>query len=342
MLAGKILDQLSNIVKSANGPPLTLLFGPAESLVSFYSISGLAAKPEFHELPLPGSVIVFEVFSTGNEDPLKSRLLLDSSKLSVRALVRNGTAPAKGLKPVQLFYRQTSPPAISWREFSKEMTRVAISNQADWCRQCQSLNIFCAGFLAGSDTTKGDNEDCPATGAASKSCGPLSPIASGFIGALIATVLVILLLTMCFCSARKKDKNESEENGRAAETTGGKKGLFGLLKGKKSKKEKRMSDPDVPDVTPEGKVPKTNSWELRNSPPRPAPLTLATSQQDEFVIQEEPIGPVSPIEENTVVGRAKVERLRSTKDYSRRDRDLTAEEEAGAAGVGRQEPRTII
>lgn len=342
MLAGKILDQLSNIVKSANGPPLSLFFGPAESLVSFYSISGLAAKPEFHELPLPGSVIVFEVFSTGNEDPLKSRLLLDSSKLSVRALVRNGTAPAESLKPVQLFYRQTSPPAISWREFNKEMTRVAISDQADWCKQCQSLNIFCAGFLTGSDTTKGENKGCSATGAAGKSCGPLSPIASGFIGALIATVLVISLLTMCFCSARKKDKNDSEETERAPEAAGGKKGWFGFLKRKKSKKEKRMSDPDVPDVTPEGKVPKTNSWELRSSPPRPELLTLATSQQDEFVIQEEAVSPLSPIEENAVVGTAKVERLRSTKDYSRRDRDLTTEEEAGAAGFGRQEPRTII
>lgn len=339
MLAGKIFDQLSNIVNSAYGPPLSLLFGPAESLVSFYSISGLAAKPEFHELPLPGSVIVFEVFSTANEDPSKSRLLLDSSKLSVRALVRNGTAPAEGLKPVQLFYRQTSPPAISWREFSKEMTRVAISDQADWCRQCQSMNIFCAGFLAGSDTTKNSGEeDCPASGSASKSCGPLSPIASGFIGALIATVLVILLLTMCFCSARKKDRNDSG----AAEAAGGKNGFFGFLKRNKSKKEKRISDPDVPDVTPEGKVPKTNSWELRNSPLRPASLSMATPQQDEFVIQEEATSPVSPIKENAGPAGRQPERLRSTKDYSRRDRDLTAEEEAGAAGVGRQEPRTII
>ena len=241
MLAGKILDQLSNYVKSAKGPSLSLLFGPAESLISFYSISGLASRAEFHELPLPGTTFVFEIFSTGNEDPLTSRLLLDSSKLSVRALVRNGTSAEEGLKPVRLFYRQTSPPAISWREFNKEMTRVAITDPSEWCKQCQSLNIFCAGFLAGSDTTKGDKKDCPATGATSTRCGPLSPIASGFIGALIATVLVIMILTMCFCSARKKS-NDNGEGGREAETAGGKKGWFGFLRWKKSKKEKRMRD----------------------------------------------------------------------------------------------------
>ena len=102
--------------------------------------------------------------------------------------------------------------------------------------------------------------------------------------------------------------------------------------------------PDVPDVTPEGKVPKTNSWELRNSPPKPAPAPLvvrtATPEQDGFVTQEEAVSPVSSIEENGVNGG--VERLRSTKDYSRRERELAAEDEADAAGVGRQEPRTII
>lgn len=345
MLAGAMLGGLTNHITSyTTGSPLTLFFGPAESLVSFYSISGLAAKgPEFRQLPLPGSVLIIEIFSDGKEDPLKNRLL-DSSKLNVRALIRNGTSDTDALNTVPLFYR--GGPAgtkIPWREFNKAMTLIAVQSPGEWCTQCKSMSIFCPGFLSGNDATKkvGDSKNCPPA-SLEKGCGKVSPTAAGFIGALVATILFIAgiaMLASCtggkLAAWRKKRRDNHSED-----PTPPKGGLYGWVKRRSiTRKEKRNSDPDIADTTPDGKSqPKTNSWELRSSPNAADMPVLANTIPTRGTANESarPVTPVSPLD------GPEEDRLRSTQDYSSRDAEQDRDEEAAAAGIGAAVPRHII
>lgn len=294
---------------------------------------------------------MLEVFSESPKDPLKSRLLIDPSKLSVRALIRNGTSASEGLVPVPLFYRGGSAGTkIPWQEFSKAMTQIAVQSPADWCTQCKSFSIFCAGFLAGSDTTKkvGGDKGCPQA-SLGKGCGKVSPTAAGFIGALVTTVLFIVAIAMlASCTGgklaawRKGRRDANAEAGMPASSSAGKAGWFGLLKHKRIlKKERRVSDPDVADTTPDGKKePRTDSWELRSQ----IPGRTQTPVGDEFVVVEEVVSPVSPLSaQGSPTGESALEeRLRSTKNYAARDAELDREAEAGAAGVNIAVPREAV
>ncbi len=247
MIAGKVLEKLSAQVSGFSAAaPLTLLFGPPETMMAFFSVSGLAGTNEFHQIPLPGSQLVFEVYS--NPEAASSPNPTDPmtvERVFVRSLFRNGTENANGLRKHSLFHTGGSSntdggKTMSWHDWSKAMAKITIQSPVEWCRQCggEAANIYCKGFLSSFPSTPAkDGKDGKEGGKESKTPGIdmsgsgtdpsrrqnyyIANVVAGFIGAVIAVALSAILGTLVICCSgpegwwqRHKGRREGRRGSR--------------------------------------------------------------------------------------------------------------------------------
>lgn len=105
-----------------------------------------------------------------------------NDQISVRFLFSNGTASQNGLTAYPLFGQQTIE--IPWTDFTNEMNKFAIGDQATWCQKCGNSTGICA-------STSSTSSGASATATPSSGSGGISKAVAGVIGAMV-TLAVIL------------------------------------------------------------------------------------------------------------------------------------------------------
>ncbi len=186
-LATKIMESLyTNLETTGLYNKITLLFGSYEPMLSFAALTGLASQqnPQFYSIPLPGSSMVFELFSLSVND---SEGYPDQSDLNVRFLFQNGTGEESELISYSLFWMDPSQDTIPLSEFIDNMQGFWMPSVSNWCDTCSSFAIFCPGFVGNG----GDSSD-PASdsGSDSSSHRGMSAAVAGVIGAIVTLVVI--------------------------------------------------------------------------------------------------------------------------------------------------------
>lgn len=258
--ANKVLTSLSSIISNGGSTTkLSLLFGTFEPFLSFFSLSGLSTgttgqAEKFQTIPLPGSMIVFELFSPASSTS-NSTTMPSADNLWVRFLFRNGTSPTEGLVSYPLFGRGNSESDMRWVDFLNGMQGVVQNGGgiADWCVACSSSSFFCEAYTGNTGGTEviGD--------IFYSSNGGLSAPIAGVIGALVTlAVTALVLLGAILLGGLRFTKMD-----RRLSAIGGFKGA-----------EKMKSDVDVSVIKNDAGSPtggivrheRVGSWELAESP----------------------------------------------------------------------------
>lgn len=243
-LAGKVLSQFQGQISSKGAiNKLTLMFGSFEPLLAFFSLSSLShghSSNLFQDIPLPGSAMVFELFSVDSDISSYPT----NEDLWVRFLYRNSTDPEEPLMEYPLFGRGYSESSMKYNDFLSAMDSFAIRDLSVWCDVCDSPILFCAAL---EDNASGWIGSAPTT--SSKAVASLSPVVAGVIGAVMAIATIALAATSAAVFGGIRI--------RRADT--GRKDSLGGFKGG----ERMASDKDVSVANSGAKHERVGSWELR-------------------------------------------------------------------------------
>jgi hypothetical protein len=177
-----------NIGSQGSAEKLNVLFSDYEVFLAFFSLSGLPqVSNQFTQIPEPGSVMVFELFSnTANVTAYP-----DTSDMWVRFLFRNGTDPDAHLLSYPLFGRGVDAADMDWNDFETGMDTISLSEIGTWCETCGSLAMYCPDFEANQTNSTASSSGSNSTLTASSSTG-ISPTIAGVLGA-VATIAVFVL-----------------------------------------------------------------------------------------------------------------------------------------------------
>ncbi|OTA99880.1 hypothetical protein M426DRAFT_35400, partial [Hypoxylon sp. CI-4A] len=245
MLAGKVLQQLSSNIDSAGTEnKINLMFGSFEPFLAFFALSGLSnltSSELFTQIPQPGSAMVFELFSTDNDESAPK-----ANDLWVRFLFRNGTDPDAPLTEYPLFGRGNSETRMRWSDFVSEIEKFSIQSISEWCDVCNAVTLYC---VRGSGSSSGSGSLSDGSDNANTS---LSPGVAGVIGAVTTIAVMMLAGTTAFVfgGLRIRRKDYSEVTKRHS-SLGGFKGA-----------EKMASDHDVSIARNGARHERVGSWEL--------------------------------------------------------------------------------
>ncbi|XXG96358.1 hypothetical protein Hte_002640 [Hypoxylon texense] len=249
MLAAKVVAQLSQHISSAGTEDkMTLMFGSFEPFLAFFALSDLAnSEPSglFQTIPQPGSAMVFELFSTGGDDPSFPR----QGDLWVRFLFRNGTDADAPMTEYPLFGRGNSETRMRWADFVDEIDKFSIREASQWCDMCSSVTLFCSALSHSSGSSSGS----PSSGSdGTNSDVSLSPAVAGVIGAIITLGVICLAgaTAFVFGGIRIRRKGPTDAARRH--------GSLGGFKGA----EKMEPDRDVSVAKNGARHERVGSWEL--------------------------------------------------------------------------------
>ena len=241
---------------------LNLAFTTVETFVAFFALASLVDgehAAEFKTLPEQGAMMVFELFSIGDNTTMYPGL----DDLWVRFLYRNGTDPTDKLEDFALFgAKEINMP---YRQFASSIQGYGINSVSEWCRTCGSRTLFCSDYKS---DAKGSQSIFGSSG--------LSPAVAGVIGAVVAVALVALgLLAAIFLGGFRF---------RRAGAPGQRSSLFGGFKGA----EKMSSDADLAYAQGGARHERTGSWELRG-----AGKSDASVQEQAIIPTERPLSTLS-------------------------------------------------
>ncbi|KAK3997052.1 histidine phosphatase superfamily [Cladorrhinum sp. PSN332] len=252
-MASKVMSLFTDHIRSGGSQnKLNLVFSSFEPFVAFFALSRLTSGPSyqlFNQLPYPGSAMLFELFSIGDENDAS---FPGVQNLSVRFLYRNGTDPASKFRVYSIFDNVVAYPDMRLGTFGKYMDGVGVGTVKEWCRVCDGSTFFC-GALDDEEYNSGGGNGNSFWGGRGRG---LSNAAAGGIGAVVTlgvTGLVLLagmvLGGIRFVKVEKKQKRGS---------------WFGGFRGA----EKREDDADVEFAKGGGRRERVGSWELRGGKPK--------------------------------------------------------------------------
>jgi hypothetical protein len=255
-LASKVVQLLSMSTRTlGNKYKLSLLFGDMEPFLSFFALSSLSThSPTFQTLPLPGSVMIFELFSNPSNNT-EDVVYPSDKNLWVRFLFRNGTSNDADIISYPLFGRGNSKTDMMWSEFQTGMRAIGISEVGDWCKTCGTSNTWCGTFVDNSSSTS------PSSSSSSASTG-ITPQVAGVIGAAVTITLAILIVAAAVVFGGFRFVKRESRRGSGGSGLGGFKGA-----------EKLKSDTDVNVIQSDhdgvvkggsGGHERTGSWELKD------------------------------------------------------------------------------
>ncbi len=165
-------------------------FNAYASFLAFFGLSKLPLLSDnFTGIVDYASSMAFELVTTA---PVTSTSYPTPEQISVRFLFSNGSAAYNGLTAYPLFGQ--SKTTLPWNTFTAEMAKIAIGDQASWCKACGNTTGVCASTTSTTTSTGGE---APATvsGASSSSSdfqgSGISTVVAGVIGAVV-TLAVIL------------------------------------------------------------------------------------------------------------------------------------------------------
>lgn len=190
-LATELLSALSsNIEWAGEYNRMTLMFGSYEPMVGFFSLAGLLTPQtaQFYGLPVPGSTMIFELFSfASSDDSNKTTSFPSSDELYIRFLFQNGSSADPVTFP--LFSHSPSQAYLPLSDFMTSLQDFMIMSVQDWCTTCASAADFCIN-----STSFGDGGSGSSSGQSSSSRDGIHPAVAGVIGAIVALAVVGLLL----------------------------------------------------------------------------------------------------------------------------------------------------
>lgn len=190
-LATQLLSALSsNIEWAGEYNKMTLMFGSYEPMVGFFSLADLLTPQtaQFYGLPLPGSTMIFELFSFASSSDSNTTLSFPSTDdLNIRFLFQNGTSADPVAFP--LFSHSPSRTTIPLSEFTAALQSFMILSVQDWCTTCSSAADFC---LTNSSATSPSSGSSGASSSSSRH--GLNPAVAGVIGAIVALIVASLSL----------------------------------------------------------------------------------------------------------------------------------------------------
>jgi hypothetical protein len=192
-MAGRVLTQFSRFIYEARQPiamttKLAMLFTSTDPFLSFFALSSLASKDQFTGLPLPGSIMAFELFSNSETSNVENETMPAQSELYVRFLFRNGTDDTAELLSYSLFNRGNSEVDMPYSTFVSLMQAIAIDDIGTWCNTCHSSSSWCIAFEEYGSFYPAPGS-CPSSGNATSQ----SPVIAGIIGAVIMLAAIVLL-----------------------------------------------------------------------------------------------------------------------------------------------------
>jgi hypothetical protein len=191
--AAHVLSLLGQTIGSQGfAEKMNVLFSTYEVFLAFFSLSGLSGiDNQFTQIPEPGSVMIFELFSNSanvTEFP-------DTSDLWVRFLFRNGTDPSTPLWSYPLFGRGNSATDMSWVDFEMNMNSIELSEIGTWCETCGSLAMYCSQFEE-NQSGSANSSSCNSTSTSSQSSGGISPAIAGVLGAVVTIAAFVLFISL--------------------------------------------------------------------------------------------------------------------------------------------------
>ncbi len=208
--AAHVLSLLGQTIGSqGSAEKMSVLFSCYEVFLAFFSLSALSGtSEEFTQIPEPGSVMVFELFS----NTANATVFPDTADLRVRFLFRNGTDPATPLLSYPLFGRGNSATDMTWDDFEMNMNTIALSEIGTWCKTCGSLAMYCSQFednLTNSNGTGSPGSSSTPTPTPSPS--GLSPTIAGVLGAAVTIAAFVLLFSLAvLCGGVRFYRNGSK------------------------------------------------------------------------------------------------------------------------------------
>ncbi|KAK4175896.1 histidine phosphatase superfamily [Triangularia setosa] len=125
---------LDNIRSAGYTNKLNLMFTSFEPFVAFFALSKLdagASRELFRELPYPGGVMLFELFSTVNTSTGRNgkEEFPEVKDLKVRFLYKNSTAPEARLRVYSLFETGVNFPVLEFTEFERRVNDVGVKGE---------------------------------------------------------------------------------------------------------------------------------------------------------------------------------------------------------------------
>lgn len=195
-LAAEILHQFQLLVTDSRNSsaateashPITLLFGEQDPFISLMSLLLMDSRDKnFRAIPPYASAMVFELFSTGEDDTFPQ----NDDDLWVRFYYHNGTTDYSGqLIAFPMFNHGPSQTDMKWTDFEMMFTRIMMSTIVDWCETCSSPALFCTGVTSGSITVSGPQSQ------GNGNSHSVSPTVAGVIGAIVTLAVAGLLFAL--------------------------------------------------------------------------------------------------------------------------------------------------
>jgi hypothetical protein len=172
-----VLDALTPLAQgSPSAPRLHVQFGAYATFLSFFGLADLPAHDpvRFRRVVDYASSMAWELYRD------------DLGDVRVRFLFADGGDVARvGLRAAPLFGREAV--SLPWADFERGMARFAVRDRKAWCEACGETAGVCAlygGSATGSSSAGG------------KDTNGITTVVAGVIGALVAVVVVLGLLSL--------------------------------------------------------------------------------------------------------------------------------------------------
>ncbi|EUC30019.1 hypothetical protein COCCADRAFT_7874 [Bipolaris zeicola 26-R-13] len=253
----QVPDKTSPSNSSTPSPRLTFYFGEEDAMLGLISLLNLDTKsPSFKSIPSYASSLIFELFSTTkDQNP-------NPENLWVRFSFHNATTDDKQLVAYPLFNHGPSNTDMSWTEFERQFSAMAVSGISDWCRTCNSGSLFCWGAEA-----KKSLDDLPSSSPSSirELKSRLSPVVGGIIGAVVTLVVaaIVFALVMVFGGVRvhrpQRSVNHDNDGSAKGRGLGGFKGVAKLA----SDADLRLTSEGAAGADAKRGHERIGSWELK-------------------------------------------------------------------------------
>jgi len=184
------LQGLNQTVYSDSAARLNVQFGAYASFLSFFGLAQLpSVSVNFTGLVNYTSSMAFELVTNST---VNSTSYPTPDEISVRFMFSNGSAAANGGMTTYPLFGQ-SETTLPWSNFSAEMSKIAIGDQATWCNACGNTTGACATSTSssGGSGASSSASATPSSSSDSSSSSGISTAVGGVIGAMV-TLAVIL------------------------------------------------------------------------------------------------------------------------------------------------------
>jgi hypothetical protein len=216
-LAAQILQALNQTVYSTSAPKLNVQFAAYASFLSFFGLAQLpSVSVNFTCLVNYTSSMAFELVTNST---VSSSSYPTPDDISVRFMFSNGSAATNGGLTAYPLFGQ-SETTLPWSNFSAEIAKIAIGDQATWCNACGNTTGVCATSTSPTNGS-GASSSASATPSTSSSSGSgISTAVGGVIGAMVTLAVVLgiealILLVGGIRLVRKKSLAAASEAGAA-------------------------------------------------------------------------------------------------------------------------------